>query len=42
MARLTTTIPFPDLGSASPRSVVFTGSLMTQLNLGGLPQGTTV
>ncbi|MGJ5754478.1 hypothetical protein FB563_2651 [Streptomyces puniciscabiei] len=42
VARLSTTIPFPDISSASPRSVVFTGSLMTQLNLGGLPQGTTV
>ncbi|MGW3262815.1 YncE family protein [Streptomyces sp. NPDC001056] len=42
VARLTTTIPFPHIGSASPRSVVLTGSLMTQPNLGGLPQGTTV
>jgi hypothetical protein len=42
VAKLSTTIPFPDISSASPRSVVFTGSLMTQLNLGGLPQGTTV
>ncbi|MGW0208921.1 hypothetical protein ACWDZ8_24990 [Streptomyces sp. NPDC003233] len=42
VAKLSTTIPFPDFSSVSPRSVVFAGSLMTQLNLGGLPQGTTV
>lgn len=42
VARLSTTIAFPELSSTTPRSVVFTGSLMTALNLGGLPQGTTV
>jgi hypothetical protein len=42
VAKLPTTIPFPDLSSTLPRSVVFTGSLMTQLGLGSLPEGTTV
>lgn len=42
VAKLTTTIPFPDVSSATPRSVAFTGSLMTQSDLGSLPQGTTV
>lgn len=42
VAKLPTTIPFPDLTSAEPGAVAFTGSLMTSLNLGSLPQGTTV
>ncbi|MEU8587017.1 hypothetical protein AB0C59_08440 [Streptomyces sp. NPDC048664] len=42
VSRLPTDIPFPELSSVTPRSVVFTGSLTTQLNLGSLPQGTTV
>jgi YVTN family beta-propeller protein len=42
VAKLTTTIPYPSLGSVTPRSVVFTGTLMSQLNLGSLPDGTTV
>ncbi|MFG3358799.1 RHS repeat domain-containing protein [Streptomyces griseofuscus] len=42
VARLSTTIPFPDFASMSPGSVVFTGSLMSELNFGSLPQGTTV
>ncbi|MGW1165483.1 hypothetical protein [Streptomyces sp. NPDC002550] len=42
VAKSTTTIPFPDVSSATPRSVAFMGSLMTGLNLGSLPQGTTV
>ncbi|MGW7822759.1 YncE family protein [Streptomyces puniciscabiei] len=42
VAKLTTTIAFPEVSSATPHSVAFTGSLMTQLNLGSLPQGTTV
>lgn len=42
VAKSATTIPFPDLTSAKPGAVAFTGSLMTSLNLGSLPQGTTV
>ncbi|WNM29027.1 hypothetical protein RKE30_00700 [Streptomyces sp. Li-HN-5-11] len=42
VAKLGTTIPFPQIGSATPHSVTLTGSLMTDLNLGSLPQGTTV
>lgn len=42
VAKLSTTIPFPDMTSATPDSVAFTGSLTTSLNLGSLPQGTTV
>ncbi|MGW5279257.1 hypothetical protein ACWERI_07325 [Streptomyces collinus] len=42
VARLATVIPFPELGSAKPGSVVLTGSLMTALNAGSLPAGTTV
>jgi hypothetical protein len=42
VAKLSTTIPFPDFSSVTPRSVVFTGTLMSRLNLGTLPEGTTV
>ncbi|MFF4040949.1 hypothetical protein [Streptomyces sp. NPDC001816] len=42
VARLSTTIPYPEITSAKPHAVTFTGSLSTQLNLGSLPQGTTV
>ncbi|MFF7970644.1 hypothetical protein [Streptomyces sp. NPDC007905] len=42
VARLATLITFPEIGSATPHSVVLTGSLMTGLNLGTLPEGTTV
>ncbi|MFF4208960.1 hypothetical protein ACFYZE_06200 [Streptomyces sp. NPDC001796] len=42
VAKLPTTITNPDISSAAPRSVVFTGSLMTQLGLGSLPEGTTI
>ncbi|SOD85066.1 hypothetical protein [Streptomyces sp. Ag109_G2-15] len=42
VARLSTSIPFPEFASATPHSVAFTGSLSTQQNLGSLPQGTTV
>ncbi|WP_333777731.1 hypothetical protein [Streptomyces sp. IBSBF 3136] len=42
VTRLETVIPFPEVGSAKPGSVVLTGSLMTMLNAGSLPAGTTV
>jgi hypothetical protein len=42
VSKLSTTIPFPALSSLTPRSVVFTGTLMSKLNLGPLPAGTTV
>ncbi|MFF3378501.1 hypothetical protein ACFYXF_36795 [Streptomyces sp. NPDC002680] len=42
VAKLSTTIPFPDVTSATPGAVAFTGSLTTSLNLGSLPEGTTV
>ncbi|MGV9562617.1 hypothetical protein [Streptomyces sp. NPDC003480] len=42
LTRLSTIIPFPDFTSVTPGSVSFTGSLMTGLNLGSLPQGTSV
>lgn len=42
VAKLTTTIPYPSLSSVTPRSVVFTGTLMSQLNLGSLPSGTSI
>ncbi|MEU6094446.1 hypothetical protein [Streptomyces sp. NPDC047079] len=42
VARLQTTLVPPEVSSAKPGSVVFTGSLMSQLGLGSLPQGTTV
>ncbi len=42
VAKLPTTIPYPDLTSAKPGAVTFTGSLMTSLDLGSLPSGTTV
>ncbi|WP_330458924.1 hypothetical protein OIB37_19740 [Streptomyces sp. NBC_00820] len=42
VAKLSTSIPFPEFSSATPHDVVFTGSLTTEMNLGGLPQGTTV
>ncbi|WP_330289626.1 hypothetical protein [Streptomyces sp. NBC_00576] len=42
VAKLSTTIPFPEVTSAQPGAVALTGSLTSSLNLGGLPQGTTV
>ncbi|MEU6221638.1 hypothetical protein ABZ845_29680 [Streptomyces sp. NPDC047022] len=42
LTRLSTSIPYPDFTAATPGSVAFTGSLMTQFGLGSLPQGTTV
>ncbi|MFD4878452.1 YncE family protein [Streptomyces sp. NPDC058420] len=42
VALLATGITGPDLSSARPSSVVFKGSLITESNLGSLPQGTTV
>ncbi|CAM5714963.1 hypothetical protein [Streptomyces aurantiogriseus] len=42
VAKLPTTLTGPDISSASPGSVVFTGALFTQLGFGSLPQGTTV
>jgi hypothetical protein len=42
VAKLPTTLTGPDISSASPGSVAFTGSLLTQLGFGSLPQGTTV
>ncbi|MDX3453919.1 hypothetical protein PV396_18535 [Streptomyces sp. ME02-8801-2C] len=42
VAKLSTTIPFPEVTSAKPDAVAFTGSLMSSLNQGTLPQGTTV
>jgi sugar lactone lactonase YvrE len=42
VAKLSTTIGSPDYSSATPGSVAFTATLMTQFNLGTLPEGTTV
>ncbi|MER7924239.1 hypothetical protein ABTY96_14115 [Streptomyces sp. NPDC096057] len=42
VALLSTGITGPDLSSATPDSVVFTGSLITESHLGSLPQGTSV
>ncbi|WP_405770886.1 hypothetical protein [Streptomyces sp. NBC_01538] len=42
VAKLSTTIPAPAISSAAPGAVAFTGSLMTSLNQGSLPEGTTV
>ncbi|MFD4413645.1 MULTISPECIES: hypothetical protein [unclassified Streptomyces] len=42
VAKLSTTIPFPDVSSATPHSVAFTGSLLTGPNLVSLPEGATV
>ncbi|MEU2552828.1 hypothetical protein ABZ589_14290 [Streptomyces sp. NPDC013313] len=42
VARLATSIPFPEISSASPHAVAFTGSLTSQFGRGSLPQGTTV
>jgi hypothetical protein len=42
VSKLQTTIPSPDYSSATPGSVAFTGTLLTQFNLGTLPEGTTV
>ncbi|GAB7106870.1 hypothetical protein JCM4814A_51840 [Streptomyces phaeofaciens JCM 4814] len=42
VARLPTTLTGPETTSATPGSVSFGGSLLTQLGLGSLPEGTTV
>ncbi|MEU6227228.1 hypothetical protein [Streptomyces sp. NPDC047042] len=42
VAKLSTTIPFPEVTSAKPDAVAFTGSLISSLNQGTLPQGATV
>ncbi|WP_405916552.1 hypothetical protein [Streptomyces sp. NBC_00728] len=42
VAKLPTTLTGADISSASPGSVAFTGSLLTQFGLGSLPRGTAV
>jgi len=42
VARLSTTIGSPEISSATPHAVTFTGSLMSRLGLGSLPGDTTV
>ncbi|MEH0420357.1 hypothetical protein [Streptomyces sp. B21-083] len=42
VAKLSTTIPFPDVTSAKPGAVALTGSLTSSGNVGSLPEGTSV